>query len=173
MPPKAGGGSGQADGSPPQPKTTPTKVTPTKEKNEKLIPTLSSTETRLLAFSTYWADASKVDYDELASLAGIMPSSARTLFRAAKRKMTKLVDEGASDDHPTPAKTPSKAGRKPKAAKKAAPAPVPTTTDEDTEMELDEEFKPLAGEPDEEAANTLLEASIKTERQDTPALPEA
>ena len=60
MPPKAGGGSDQADGSPPQPKTTPTKVTPTKEKNEKLIPTLSSTETRLLAFSTYWADASKV-----------------------------------------------------------------------------------------------------------------
>lgn len=47
----------------------------------------------------------QVDYDELASLAGIMPSSARTLFRAAKRKMTKLVDGKTQMLSLTPTKT--------------------------------------------------------------------
>ncbi|KAJ5977174.1 hypothetical protein N7501_000516 [Penicillium viridicatum] len=78
-----------------------------------LFPGISATETKLLVLANVCLKNDKIDYDKLASNAGIKASSAHTLFRTAKRKLDKLYAgdhanaDGASATM-SPEDTPSK-----------------------------------------------------------------
>lgn len=115
---------------------------------DRIFPGISATETKLLVLAnvclkndkvchlvlnslimicllTKWT--TKIDYDKLASSAGIKASSAQTLFRNAKRKLDKLYADGnvdADGNGPqadiSPEETPSKRG---KSSTKAPQAP--------------------------------------------------
>ncbi|CAI7663327.1 unnamed protein product [Penicillium glandicola] len=85
---------------------------------EKLFPGISATETKLLVLANVCMKNDKIDYDKLASNAGIKASSAQTLFRNAKRKLDKLfLDDNADADGNgvqadlSPEETPSKRGK--------------------------------------------------------------
>ncbi|KAJ6180547.1 hypothetical protein N7519_011008 [Penicillium mononematosum] len=94
---------------------------------DKIFPGISATETKLLVLANVCLKNDKIDYDKLASSAGIKASSAQTLFRNAKRKLDKLYADGnvdAGGNGPqadiSPEETPSKRG---KSSTKAPQAP--------------------------------------------------
>ncbi|KAJ5503376.1 hypothetical protein N7463_006250 [Penicillium fimorum] len=119
---------------------------PTNSK-DKLFPGISATETKLLVLANVCLKndkcTTKIDYDKLASNAGIKASSAQTLFRNAKRKLDKLFgDDNADADGSgngnsaqadlSPEETPSKRGKsavkaKPRTPKTPKPPKIPKT----------------------------------------------
>ncbi|KAJ5572052.1 hypothetical protein N7535_005712 [Penicillium sp. DV-2018c] len=94
----------------------------TSTKSTELFPGLNETETKLLVFANACTDKDhvyllrtrlvtvqpkKMDYDKLAAQSGLKVSSARTLYRKAKRKITKTVEAGSNEGtSSTPAKKP-------------------------------------------------------------------
>ncbi|KAJ5486104.1 hypothetical protein N7530_000404 [Penicillium desertorum] len=133
---------------------------------DKIFPGISATETKLLVLANVCLKNDKIDYDKLASSAGIKASSAQTLFRNAKRKLDKLYADGnvdADGNGPqadiSPEETPSKRGksstkapqapRTPKAPKspkvpKTPKAPKTPKTPKGSKAAVDPDYSPTA-----------------------------
>ncbi|CAI7586106.1 unnamed protein product [Penicillium viridicatum] len=148
-----------------------------------LFPGISATETKLLVLANVCLKNDKIDYDKLASNAGIKASSAHTLFRTAKRKLDKLYagdhanSDGASatmapEDTPSKrakanAKAPRtiKSPKTPKSAKatKGGKATVKSEETDDQEVPIKLEFSHLTADFDFAAAfaeDTTCKAAV-------------
>ncbi|KAJ5617756.1 hypothetical protein N7537_002870 [Penicillium hordei] len=133
-----------------------------------LFPGISATETRLLVLANVCLKNDKIDYDKLASNAGLKASSAHTLFRNAKRKLDKLyADDNANADGASatmsPEDTSSKRGKAntkaprtlkspktPKSAKatKDDKAAIKSEGTDDQDVSVKLEFSPLSADFD-------------------------
>ncbi|KAJ5187482.1 hypothetical protein N7449_010476 [Penicillium cf. viridicatum] len=137
-----------------------------------LFPGISATETKLLVLANVCLKNDKwtikIDYDKLASNAGIKASSAHTLFRNAKRKLDKLyADDHANADGASAAMSPEdtsskrgkanakaprtlKPAKAPKSAKvtKGDKAAIKSGETDDQEVPVKLEFNPLTADFD-------------------------